>query len=326
MAPQPFFIVGTQRSGTTLLCQMLNAHPRLYALNEFWDLYEYLSGKDTNQKEMRRILVQHLALPPDDPLFPESAPGDPFEPFRDTELAFDRKLRLLGKTRWGIKDPRLTYFLPLFAEHYPQARFVVIIRDPRAVVSSQIKERWNIANVYAGAILYREELKIQKDFQATYPERVHWVRYRDLVERPREELETICEFLGEDFDEKVLNYHQQAPDFYVHGGNQNISRNVDPSFVDGWRKRISVMQASLIESIVGPLMEEYGFERIGKQVKIGPVQRTLFHSHQWLLTTYRWQQRTGWSGIRNHLRRLVALPPVRARPAKKGGGPKGSPN
>ena len=58
----PFFIVGTQRSGTTLLFQMLNTHPELYVSNEFWGVYPYINEEANDLRELQNMLILRLGL------------------------------------------------------------------------------------------------------------------------------------------------------------------------------------------------------------------------------------------------------------------------
>ena len=59
----PVFVLGTQRSGTTLLNHMLNSHPRIFMVNEFWHLYPHVTGEIEDSARLEELLVSHLRLP-----------------------------------------------------------------------------------------------------------------------------------------------------------------------------------------------------------------------------------------------------------------------
>ena len=290
----PFFIVGTQRSGTTLLYQMLNSHPELYLVNEFWDLYPHLTGEVRDPAALERLLVAHLGLTTSH----LGGTGAPDEPFTHVDRAFEKRLEELGKSRWGIKHPRLTYYLDLFAAHYPEARFVVIVRDARGVNRSYLTRKMNVANVYHGARLWREQVGIQSEFMRRHPDVCHRLRFENLLAAPESRLRDICDFLGEQYSDHMLRYYRYSPDTSVHAGNVNITRPIQPGVADKWRTELSSRQIGIIEAIAGDTMVEHGYELTGAVARLGPRQRRIYDLHQWLLTTYWWQRRSGWSGLR----------------------------
>ena len=141
---QPIFIIGTQRSGTTLLTRMLSAHPGLFIQNEMGTYGVF-----------------------DKPYTTEALHGRITGRLRDRYSIDVNSLESEG-VLWGWKDPMLTPHLDELAEHYPGSKFIVIIRDPRAVVASYIDNAWGLGTTpYTGALRWHDEVTTQLDFCRT---------------------------------------------------------------------------------------------------------------------------------------------------------------
>lgn len=294
----PFFVVGTQRSGTTLLYQMLGSHPDLFVVNEFWHLYPHLDGEIRDLEALDRLLASHLELRQ----LPTTASG---EPWQHVDLAFRARLAERGERRWGIKDPRLTYHLDRFAERYPEGRFVFIVRDGRGVVCSYLKRKWNVANAYHGALLWAKEVGIQSEFMRRRVNRCHRLHFESLLDDPEGHLREICDFLGERFSPALLEYYRREPETPIHEGNENITKPIQKAVGDSWRNELSAHELGVIETASGKALVEQGYQLTGARARIGVVRRLYYDLHQWLWTTYWWQRRSGWSGFRNLGRRLT---------------------
>ena len=106
----PIFVVGTQRSGTTLLCRMLSAHPNLFVLNEMYGTCQKITLENT----ARDVLVSIDA-----------------EFKRKTQFGIQAYLEIQGKLRWGLKDPALTYCLDALTKHFPESKIIFIVLDGR---------------------------------------------------------------------------------------------------------------------------------------------------------------------------------------------------
>lgn len=308
MKKQPFFIIGTQRSGTTLLFQIFDNHQDLFVVNEIWHLYPFVQGENRDLGELERLLQSHLGL--EEPYLTGDQPA-PRAVFDHVELAFEARLRELGKKRWAIKHPRLTYFMEDFRRRFPESQWVFIIRDGRGVVNSYLTRKWNVANVYYGARLWQEQIAIQRTFIEAHPEQSHVLHFESLLANPRQEVESICRFLGEDFSDDLLSYHQKRPTTRIHDGNVNITRPIQKSVGEKWRTQLTKAQIGVIEAVAGETLEAEGYELTGGSVSLSPIHRAFYGLHQAVMTNYWWQKRSGWTGIRKRLGM-----PVPSRPSQ----------
>lgn len=294
----PFFILGTQRSGTTLLHSILNSHPDLFVINEFWDLYPHVTGEIDDPVALEKTLIRRLHLPS---TYKRVDDADLASPFDHVDLAFKTKLEAVGKTRWGIKHPRLTYYMEKFLNRYPEAHFVFLLRDPRGVVQSYLTRKMNVANVLHGALLWEEQVQMHRRFIAEHPERTLLIRFEDLLEDPATTVRLLCEFLGEEYSPDLLEYHKAKTDVWIHDGNVNITKPIQKQVGEKWRTRLTARQIGIIEFYAGDVMTEVGYSPVGPGIRLGWLERRLYDLHQKVMTTYWWQRRSGWSGARRRL-------------------------
>lgn len=294
----PFFILGTQRSGTTLLHSILNSHPDLFVLNEFWDLYPFVTNENRDLGELEKVLAQRLQLPATMSRSERTLSEDPFDL---VDAAFQQKLEAVGKSRWGIKHPRLTYYLEPFRRRYPQARFVFLLRDARGVVQSYLTRKMNVANVLHGALLWTEQVQIHERFVAAYPDCCLMIRFEDLLAEPARLVRQICEFLDESYSPELLDYHKGDSEVWIHDGNVNITRPIQKEIGEKWRHRLSRRQIAIIESHAGEVMARFGYSREGYGAHVSAPERWFYDLHQAVMTTYWWQRRTHWQGVKRRL-------------------------
>ncbi len=309
MKKQPFFIIGTQRSGTTLLFQILDNHRDLFVINEIWHLYPFVQGEHRDLGSLERLLVSHLGL--EQPYLnpQQQVPKDVFD---HVELAFEARLRELGKHRWGIKHPRLTYFMEHFRNRFPESQWIFIIRDGRGVVNSYLTRKWNIANVYYGARLWQEQIEIQRRFIEAHPEQSHVLNFESLLADPRSEVRAICQFLGEEFSDELLSYHQKRPTTLIHEGNVNITKPIQKSVGEKWSRQLSAQQVAVIEAVAGDTLQAEGYELVGRRARLSLLHKALYGLHQTVMTNYWWQRRSGWAGVKKRLGISVSRKPLQS--------------
>lgn len=211
----PVFVVGMNGSGTTMLLDCLDSHPNLYGFKRETRLLPYLIASlpkfgdlrdDGNFRRYWQAVAEIPAIrfvnggqPPDLPSnwqqLERSAAGV-------IDGVFSGFARQAGKRRWCEKTPMHALHIRRFAELFPHARFVHIVRDGRACAHS-FHRRWE----YTPELTMYRWKKVVQEAQAQGREiadRYLEVRYEDLTADPRRWMSIVCAFLGEPFVEEVL--------------------------------------------------------------------------------------------------------------------------
>jgi hypothetical protein len=270
-----FFVIGCGRSGTTLLQVMLDSHSEVVMPNE---THFYSSFT----REIRNVAVtsENLEESVDKML--------DFEHIRPMNLDRDEVIRLAragdpgwdviflailtafrqqrGGRRVGEKTPAHYQALWHLYDAFPEARFINLIRDPRAVVDSFMKAPFyrNFGKNPMHAIHSWRMAIDQHQIASSRADsrRYTSVRYEDLVERPREELTRICQFLDLPFEESMLEFHHREHSGFL-SGESHKQGTFKPVYTDStvkWRKSLLPAQVGIIEGILGSRMEALGYK------------------------------------------------------------------
>ena len=263
MPTSPFFIVGCGRSGTTLLRTMLNQHSKVAIPLESLFITDYLRAKPgTPPDTFHKLILDEYELHEWGMPF-AAADFDGCVTAQDfIDRAHALYVRLHSKEIWGQKTPRFVRFGALLKHHYPQAKFINIQRDPRAVVSSLIRSNVHHSNALFAARRWLRDTLDGEKLAEDYPGDVLAIRYEDLVSDPDSTLRQVCAFLGLDFEPALLEYHTTGTAEYsgyytqIH---ENLNAAPDPSRIEAWRKHLSPREVALIESICGEMMLALGY-------------------------------------------------------------------
>jgi hypothetical protein len=155
-----------------------------------------------------------------------------------------------GKTIWVEKSPPNLYAIPAFLEYYPNGRAIVVLRDGRDMICSQVKRGYSFARAAANWVL---ETALSLAVGA-HP-RAHVLRYEDLVVQPRETLQRLMDFLSlETALDQLLDYQnsrraQQDSSITLGAWKQTPKEGINPKSVGRWRKELSPFHLQVLDHL-----------------------------------------------------------------------------
>ncbi len=228
---KPIFVVGSPRSGTSILTWCLGHHPNLFPVPESnWmgDFsvsvavahqigtargdYSILSAMDIRDDELFAALGQSIS----DLILRHRTDLERKRETRSAALKLDARWREAASTaagpkeRWVDGTPEYSLHICGLRKLFPHALFIHLCRDVRAVVRSMINFHrvagFNLVANEEEAYRYwmRTVSACQMAERAYGPNVVRRIRYADLIDSPESAIRSLLDFLGEPYTAKCL--------------------------------------------------------------------------------------------------------------------------
>lgn len=249
--PRPVFVLGTQRSGTTLLRLILDTHEHvaighetgfMRALKLTKSIPDYRYGDGWYRRYGVDDDEMHARL-------------------RDFYAGiFEQHARAQGKRRWGEKTPLNLFHVADIAAVFPDAQFLGIVRHPGAVVASLLRWRFDVDRAVSYWVTANRRLR--RAAAKHGPQRVHVCRYEDLLLQPEQTLRAVSAFLDEPWSDNLLRHHEvhAARGIGTVEGGTRSDRPLDASRLDDWRTTLADEQrARLHDPRVRSLLRCFGY-------------------------------------------------------------------
>ncbi len=256
----PIIIGGCQRSGTTLLRVMLDSHPHIACGPES----SLLAGSFLPHK-----LTKRFGIPIDEIWRLRRMASDHahFVEMFLTRYAADR-----GRERWAEKTPHQARFLGYIFHHFPNAKFIHVIRDGRdAVCSIRTHPKYRIVEGKKVATGIRKPLEpCIKAWLRETATALRWQRhpnyfeihYENLVNAPEPQLRRLCEFIGEPWDPVMLEYHKEkgpSRDAANFISNEAATAPLTTQAIERWRDELNREELAVFYKLAGERLTELGY-------------------------------------------------------------------
>lgn len=235
------FILSQPRSGSTLLQRVLAAHPRIVTTAEPWLMLHpiYAFRSDGIRTEYDHSLATSALKS-----YLDNVPNG-YEKYQDAIRHFavslyNSSLARSEANRFVDKTPRYYYITDELIHLFPNAKFILLFRNPVAVLSSilstHVQGHWPLLTRYKDDLILAPErltrLKEQTD------ENVHTLRYEQFVMQPEKTTASICDFLEISFKRSMIDYGDiQGPPGSL-GDKYEVNRAKRPHTdrVDVWKE------------------------------------------------------------------------------------------
>lgn len=257
---EPIFLLGTTRSGSTLLSLMLGQHSQVASAGEFQWVFEY-SGV-----EQPADMNDYFVYLEKDRFF------QVHRPHLDSSLTFPELAQSILHQMKSSVDSTKPYVTVSMHTHYeavhriwPNAKFIHLVRDGRDVASSWMKFGWH-GNTWSCAQEWATRLEDWTQLRSRLPQQ-QWfsVRFEDLVDDPPRQLGALCRHFGLKYQPEMLEYHR-------HSTYAPITK----SRIRQWPRKLSRRDIQIFETIAGNHLQENDYNLSGQppvNLSIGSVVR-----------------------------------------------------
>ena len=293
---KPIFIIGYERSGTTLLMAMLGCHPRIAIPEVGWLFpriypWRYTYG-DLSIDSNFRIMAAEMLFGLNQPLW-----GMSLNPMTavDEIISLVSEARVLpgiyatmhlryakefgNKPRWGQKTPNNLYFVPQILDNFPNAQFIFITRDGRDACATSVESAFGAGNIYGAAYTWNAANTFVKPFREKYDSST-WldVKYEGLVRETVKTLKKICEFIGEQYAPEMLEFYRTSTG--VARGKQRdhapLGHAVSDRYVGIYKHLLSIRDQQIYAAVAGETHREAGYELDVEPIELSEAEKALW--------------------------------------------------
>ena len=249
-APDPIFIVGLPRSGSTLVEQILSSHSAIEGTMELPDvigIVKELSGR-TRRSEVSKY-PEALA----------SLAADELRGLGERYLEQTRVQRRTGAPFFIDKLPNNWAHVGLIQLMLPNARIIDTRRHPLSCCFSNFKQHFARGQNFTYALddlgrYYADYVALMAHFDAVLPGRIHRVIYERMVEDTEHEVRRLLDYCGLPFEDACLRFYENDRAVRTASSEQ-VRQPIFRDAVDQWRNYEAWLEP--LRAALGPVLDAY---------------------------------------------------------------------
>jgi len=279
------FIIGSGRSGTTLLYRILNHNKNCISspeIRHFIYFYKkYHSVESVSQcliedihnycivfsKSKAKFLVDNI----DFSYLKLLVIGDKITYSQLTKLVY---ILMFGNNKAPSqikvivdKNPFYTFQIDKIVQIFPEAKFIALVRDYRAYVLSNRenqKSYYRVKSVFYYAFIWNHYTRKLMSLKDKYSEKIILIKYENLVNEHESNLKKITDFIGLSYGSEMLNYSDDL-DIELSKSESNktlnkLNRPINSSRINAWKTTFSKDELLKIEFVSHKYGELLGYK------------------------------------------------------------------
>ncbi len=241
--PDPIFIVGLPRSGSTLIEQILASHSKVEGTQELANVQQTVSklrgrDPDLNNPRYPRIL--------------EQMSGEDFRSLGEQYIA-DTRVYRTGRPHFIDKMPNNFRHLGLIHLMLPRARIIDARREPIACCFSNLKQLFATGQEFTYGVediarYYRTYLELMRHWDRVLPGWVLRVHHEDVVDDLEVNVRRLLDFCGLEFEPQCIEFHRTVRSVRTASSEQ-VRLPIYREGLDHWKN---------FDPWLGPLKEALG--------------------------------------------------------------------
>ncbi len=244
-APDPIFILGMPRAGSTLIEQILSSHSQVEGTTELPDIPEMVARIDENGE-------QYLAAVP-------ALSSSDLEALGREYIERTRVQRREGKPFFIDKLPNNWLHTGFIRLILPNAKIIDARRHPLDCCFSNFKQHYARGQRFSYSLediggYYAEYVRLMAHFDVVLPGRVHRVIHERLLESPEVEVRALLDALGLPFEDVCLQFHANKRAVRTASSEQ-VRRPINKDGVGQWMPYSQWLDP--LRSALGPIVESY---------------------------------------------------------------------
>ena len=208
--------------------------------------------------------------------FTENLNGSSYAEIIEAMIKLISKVRGSKKTRYcGFHENWTIEMFPALARKFPGAKFIIVLRDPRAVLASEIAVSVELRSSllsYARGIRKLFNLSMYYLGKKIFKNRLAIVTYEELLREPENVSKKLCQFLGIEYESDMIN-----PDKHFIPGTTELRNGVSsfeekatgykPERIDRWKKKLTPGYLEIAELVLDPDMRFFNYMPVSDRLK-----------------------------------------------------------